>query len=924
MISLTTGGVGALSGGGGGGTRGADAAPRAALASSNPQARSDPRVCSRCGASSRNEHGHVIHCAMANNGDCKGAPSVARAEWDAQTKEREAQMAISREKAEHFRNSEAETLNRERQDMIYNRMTPQTTVDAFDGVLARHDNRLKTEVLRRLGEGKTPAEQATLESNIRDIFEAHQNIQTPGQLNERVQPAPATPRELVDRPDANGKAQGSRTGDHVYDVPICDGLKAVLRDNPSLLEKFRSAAAKWADPTPGESITVYSDITDGAVFRAHPELGINADRSDGSLRVGFMLYFDEVEVVNALGSFTGVHKIGLFYWALLNLDANERMDLKNIHLATIALDADIGYYGMEQIVSGPPGEPNYPDGTSIGASLRALHDGVQLSIGKHGKFIDVLTRGWLVVVSADFPAAAVLSGTMVGTSANRFCRECEVDRREEGYDCPCSFIFPTEATPALRTLASRAEDMATCGDCEEDMKSAGWTSWSHAFIRCGPYFNFLQQIPYDLMHGEGEGLLKGELAHLIFVFIRVHKYFDLDELNHALNGYSFPGGKDVPYFMDGLLKGKTATKVKAKKAAKATKKGELAAKPAAKRGSKPAPIRKKRVAKAKAAAPAPAKSSDDPKFVPEAGCHVHMTASQTLTFALHSPQIFLDLGVDPDDPCFKAWLTHLSYLRLLMKHTLTYDEVILIDQLISQHQNELKALAAFYPSIWKPKHHYACHFASDILNFGPPRHYWCMRFEALNQLFKKIAVGGVYRDTTRRCATFWAIRSALARQAGGWEEWCSTRAVEVSESITFARDEAPSHVVEVIEQFETLVGEYVSTSYVSELQHDGHQIYAGQSWLLIQLDEGDEPLLGFVQPNTGIFTVDSGYFFHLLMFDDAEVPSTTDPTRTLLIPNGVEREAEMISLDEIWSMIVLWPQSHTPTEGGDEWVFVDV
>mmetsp|Transcript_29739 Transcript_29739/g.63994 ORF Transcript_29739/g.63994 Transcript_29739/m.63994 type:complete len:316 (-) Transcript_29739:212-1159(-) len=294
MISLTTGGVGALSGGGGGGTRGADAAPRAALASSNPQARSDPRVCSRCGASSRNEHGHVIHCAMANNGDCKGAPSVARAEWDAQTKEREAQMAISREKAEHFRNSEAETLNRERQDMIYNRMTPQTTVDAFDGVLARHDNRLKTEVLRRLGEGKTPAEQATLESNIRDIFEAHQNIETPGQLNERVQPAPATPRELVDRPDANGKAQGSRTGDHVYDVPICDGLKAVLRDNPSLLEKFRSAAAKWADPTPGESITVYSDITDGAVFRAHPELGINADSSDGYFF--HLLMFDDAEV----------------------------------------------------------------------------------------------------------------------------------------------------------------------------------------------------------------------------------------------------------------------------------------------------------------------------------------------------------------------------------------------------------------------------------------------------------------------------------------------------------------------------------------------------------------------------------------------------------------------------------------------------
>ena len=51
---------------------------------------------------------------------------------------------------------------------------------------------------------------------------------------------------------------------------------------------------------------------------------------------------------NALGSFVGTHKIGLFYWALLNLPAHQRMDLCNIHLATVVLDADMSYYGAEQ------------------------------------------------------------------------------------------------------------------------------------------------------------------------------------------------------------------------------------------------------------------------------------------------------------------------------------------------------------------------------------------------------------------------------------------------------------------------------------------------------------------------------------------------------------------------------------------------
>ena len=35
---------------------------------------------------------------------------------------------------------------------------------------------------------------------------------------------------------------------------------------------------------------------------------------------------------------------------------------------------------------------------------------------------------------------------------------------------------------------------------------------------------------------------------------------------------------------------------------------------------------------------------------------------------------------------------------------------------------------------WKLKHHLMQHLAVDILNFGPPRLYWCMRFEAMNQV----------------------------------------------------------------------------------------------------------------------------------------------------------------------------------------------
>ena len=515
--------------------------------------------------------------------------------------------------------------------------------------------------MRRLGEGKSAAEREILKETLGDIFGTSKQFETDGEREERLQPAPAKPRELIDRPDANGIAPGPRTGDHVYDVPIVDGLKAMLRDNPELLTAFQQAAASWGEashnPQPGDSTIVYADITDGAYFKEHPELGVNADRSDGSLRLGFILYYDEVEVVNALGAFTGTHKIGLFYWGLLNIDAHQRMDLNNIHLATIVLDCDVSYYGIEQVVSGIPSEPNYPEGTSIGASLRALHDGVTLHVGREGNFAETLTRGWLVVVSADFPAAAVLTGTMVGTTANRFCRECEVDRREAGFDCPCSLLHPT-ATPALRSAEARSRDMTVCGNDATQMASAGWTSWSDAFMRCGPHFDITRCLPYDLMHGEAEGLLKGELAHFIFYCVRIAKFFTLDQLNHQTDAYAFPGGGKVPYFTENLLDGKRSGCERGRKPSKQGTKGKRTA-------------------------------SNTPMYVPQGGAHVHLTSGQTLLFSIHSPQIFKDLGVDPDDPAFECWLTHLSYLCLLMQHSITYEDVCEIDRLVGEHQRQL-------------------------------------------------------------------------------------------------------------------------------------------------------------------------------------------------------------------------------------------
>ena len=214
-----------------------------------------------------------------------------------------------------------------------------------------------------------------------------------------------------------------------------------------------------------------------------------------------------------------------------------------------------------------------------------------------------------------------------------------------------------------------------------------------------------------------------------------------------------------------------------------------------------------------------------------------MTAGQMLTFTRHSPQLFLQLGVLATDDAFLVWQQYVIILNMLMQHSITIDQVSQLNSHIISHQLGLRKLSAIYPNLWKPKHHYACHFPLDILHFGPPRHYWCMQFEATNQVFKKIAIGGSYRDTTRRLAEFWCMRSALARQRDRpWDDWACTRVLANSGVVTSARASAPSHVLKALELWPDTFGDYVRTSLISELQHDGHTILAASSWLYFTTD----------------------------------------------------------------------------------------
>lgn len=83
---------------------------------------------------------------------------------------------------------------------------------------------------------------------------------------------------------------------------------------------------------------------DGSEFKKHPLYLAEPQ----SLQV--MLYFDEAELCNPLGSSSKIHKIGVFYYQLGNLSPQFRSSLLSIHLVAIAKSPVIQKYGPNKIL----------------------------------------------------------------------------------------------------------------------------------------------------------------------------------------------------------------------------------------------------------------------------------------------------------------------------------------------------------------------------------------------------------------------------------------------------------------------------------------------------------------------------------------------------------------------------------------------
>ena len=144
------------------------------------------------------------------------------------------------------------------------------------------------------------------------------------------------------------------------------------------------------------------DVCDGHYIKSD-EL-----KQERDIFIQFIMSYDDLELQNLLRS-NKTHKLGMFYFTLLNIPPQYRSQLHNIFLLAVAKTKDLKQFGLEQL---------FHDFIS---SVKLLRDeGIFMIIDGERKHV----KGDLIFAVCDTPAAAFLGGFKELSFAFKSCRMC--------------------------------------------------------------------------------------------------------------------------------------------------------------------------------------------------------------------------------------------------------------------------------------------------------------------------------------------------------------------------------------------------------------------------------------------------------------------------------------------------------------------
>ena len=193
---------------------------------------------------------------------------------------------------------------------------------------------------------------------------------------------------LIARTICRKKCQGSKDffiKDNVFHyVPLIKSLEQFL-SNPRILTMIEKGPQRCREG-------FFHDIVDGALLKSHPLF------SNKPYALQIVLYTDEIEICNPLGSFASKNKLLMVYYTLGNIDPKYRSKLASIRLLAMARSADLRKSGVDVILN------------RIKEDLVALYNGVTIETVNGEKTV----YGAMVTLCGDTLAQHELAGFKEG------------------------------------------------------------------------------------------------------------------------------------------------------------------------------------------------------------------------------------------------------------------------------------------------------------------------------------------------------------------------------------------------------------------------------------------------------------------------------------------------------------------------------
>ena len=287
-------------------------------------------------------------------------------------------------------------------------------------------------------------------------------------------------------------------------VPLTDSLQVFLEN--SRIREMVLSNSKTAPPG------YFYDFFDGSVVTNH-------HLSGGDL--GLIIYFDEIELCNPLGSKTGRHKMSMFYYSVLNIDVKFRSKLEAIRLLAVVESHVMKKYGIDKIL-----EPFVND-------MIRMSNGVDFTFDDGERNI----RAYLIAAVGDTPASNCLGGFKESVGAAFIkCRECMCTLQQMKV-CFDSNNFTTRHMELHEQQCHQIESADT-----EYMRNHLSTTFGisrRSSLINVPHFNVCNMMPQDLMHVVLEGVAQYEIKEVIKLFLK-EKSFSLTQFNTMLKTFHYP------------------------------------------------------------------------------------------------------------------------------------------------------------------------------------------------------------------------------------------------------------------------------------------------------------------------------------------------------------------------------------------------